>query len=96
VEKESLILRVNRVGQHLRRQLESAVNGKQGITGVTGLGTSLFINTSDETTAQQLHSHLLKQGVITGLNGSRGVHLKPALIMEEKHADVIAAAVSKF
>lgn len=96
IEKEGLISKVDKVGQHLRRQVENAASNKGGITGVTGQGTRLFVNTRDETTAQQLHSHLLTQGVVTRLNGNRGVAITPALIFEEKHADTLAKAVQKF
>lgn len=47
IEQERLIERVGKVGGYLKQRVEGASKGKQGITGVTGAGTSLFINTTD-------------------------------------------------
>jgi 4-aminobutyrate aminotransferase-like enzyme len=60
------------------------------------LGTSLFIHTVDSESAFKLQQHLLREGVIVKANGSKGVALKPALIMEQKHVDQFTAALSKF
>ena len=87
---------MGKVGGYLKQRAENATKGKQGITGVAGAGTSLFINTSNLSAAQALHSHMLRSGIVTRLNGSNGVLLKPALIFEEKHADVIAQTLQKF
>ena len=56
----------------------------------------MFINTVNGQAAEQLHYHLIQEGVLTKLNGERGVALKPALIMEEKHVDQLINAVNKF
>lgn len=45
IRKENLIQKVQTVGESLKRQVESTVSKKSAITGVRGLGTSLFINT---------------------------------------------------
>jgi L-lysine 6-transaminase len=90
IEQDKLIEKVGKVGNYLKQRVENATKGKQGIAGVAGAGTSLFINTNTLSAAQALHSHLLRSGIVTRLNGSNGVLLKPALILEEKHADVIA------
>jgi acetylornithine/succinyldiaminopimelate/putrescine aminotransferase len=64
---------------------------------IAGLGTSLFIDTPKEgDQAFKLQQHLLKEGVLTKLNGSRGIALKPALILEQRHLDQLTAALSRY
>ncbi len=94
IQNEKLIDRVDKTGAYLRRRLESSKIS--GISGVRGEGTNLFIDTQDENTAYQLHSHLLKQGVLTKLNGTRGISIKPSLLLEERHADEFVNALSRF
>lgn len=96
--KERLLEKVDLTGASLRKQIEQTISKKSGtgLTGVKGLGTSLFIETQDGETAFKLQGHLLKEGVVVKANGSRGVSLKPALIMEQKHVDQFTAALSKF
>jgi 4-aminobutyrate aminotransferase-like enzyme len=45
IRKDNLIQKVQTVGESLKRQVESTVSKKSAITGVRGLGTSLFIDT---------------------------------------------------
>jgi len=45
--KDRLIDKVDLVGASLRKQVESTCSKKSGITGVRGLGTSVFIDTID-------------------------------------------------
>lgn len=96
IQSDRLIDRVDRTAVHMRKSLEHAVSKKSQISGVSGVGTSLFINTVDAEAAQQLHYHLIQEGVLTKLNGGRGIALKPALIMEEKHVDQLVHAINKF
>ena len=97
IVKDRLLDKVELVGASLRKSIESVASKKQGITGVRGLGTSLFIDTPHEGDAAfKLQQHLLKEGVLTKLNGSRGVALKPALILEQRHVDQFSAALSRF
>lgn len=96
IEKDRLIDKVNRVGGYLRQQTESVASRNNAIKSVGGEGTSIFINTQDGETAKELHKHLLRSGVITKLNNSEGVCLKPSLILEEKHVDVFTRALSSF
>ena len=93
---DKLIQKVAKVGAHLRKEVEDVASKKSGITGVRGVGTQLFVDTQNEQTAYKLHSHLLHQGVISKLNGSRGVAFKPALIFDEKHVDEVSQALNRF
>lgn len=65
------------------------------LTSVTGYGTHLYIHTADEQAAHNLWHDLLTQGVLTKLNRGNGVSIKPALIFEQKHADILINALSR-
>jgi len=80
----------------MKKQIESTVSKKSAITGVRGLGTSLFIDTQDAQSAKRLQSHLLKEGVLVKLNESNGVALKPSLLLDQRHVDQFTAALSRF
>jgi acetylornithine/succinyldiaminopimelate/putrescine aminotransferase len=80
----------------MRRSVEQVVAKKNGLTGVRGLGTSLFIDTSDAETAKSLQKHLLKEGVLVKLNEGRGIATKPSLLLEQKHIDLFTGALSRF
>lgn len=80
----------------MRRSVEQVVAKKSGLTGVRGLGTSLFIDTSDAETAKRLQKHLLKEGVLVKLNEGRGIATKPSLLLEQKHIDLFTGALSRF
>lgn len=94
--QNKLIDKVDMVGASLRKQVEYSCSKKSGITGVRGLGTSIYIDTIDGQTAQKLQQHLLKEGVLTKLNGQNGIAAKPSLLFDQKHADLFTAALSRF
>jgi 4-aminobutyrate aminotransferase-like enzyme len=96
IVKDRLVDKVDLTGASLRKQVESVASKKSNVTGVRGLGTSLFIETSDGETAFKLQQHLLKEGILVKLNGSKGIALKPSLLLEQKHVDQFTAALSKF
>ena len=79
----------------MKRSIESVVSKKSVLTGVRGLGTSLFIDTSDSETAKRLQKHLLKEGVLVKLNDARGIALKPSLLLEQKHVEIFTGALSR-
>lgn len=93
--KDRLIDKVDVVGASLRKQVQSAVSKNSDITGVRGLGTSLYIDTKDANTSHRLQQFLLKEGILTKLSGN-AVALKPSLTLEQKHVDQFTAALSKF
>ena len=80
----------------MKKSIENVVSKKSGLTGVRGLGTSLFIDAADAETAKRLQKHLLKEGVLVKLNDNRGIALKPSLLFEQKHVDVFTGALSRF
>jgi 4-aminobutyrate aminotransferase-like enzyme len=96
IDREGLIHRVEVTGESMRRSVEQVVSKKSGLTGVRGLGTSLFIDTADAETAKRLQKHLLKEGVLVKLNEGRGIATKPSLLLEQKHVDLFTGALSRF
>jgi 4-aminobutyrate aminotransferase-like enzyme len=93
--KDRLIDKVDLVGASMRKQVQNAASKSTDITGVRGLGTSLYIDTKDGDSSYRLQQHLLKEGILTKLSGN-GIALKPALILDQKHVDQFTAALSKF
>lgn len=81
---------------NFKSSVEHAVSGKAGITAVRGVGTSVFIDTKDLETAYALNNHLITQGVLTKINGERGIAIKPSLLFDEKHASELTRALSRF
>jgi 4-aminobutyrate aminotransferase-like enzyme len=91
IKEDKLIDRVRRVGRTLKSRLENV----SAVKNVTGEGTQLYLNTVDEESAKKLWHDLLSNGVITKLNGSRGVSIKPALILDEHHVDQFVDVLSR-
>jgi len=96
IEKERLIEKVGKVSGYFRQQLESAASKSSQISSVGGAGLNIYVNTTDGSAAKALQAHLLNQGIISRLNGTHGVIFKPALVLEEKHADLAVRAVASF
>jgi 4-aminobutyrate aminotransferase-like enzyme len=96
IQKEGLVHKNEVTGESMKRSIESVVSKKSALTGVRGLGTSLFIDTTDGETAKRLQKHLLKDGVLVKLNDTRGIALKPSLLLEQKHVDIFNGALSRF
>ena len=80
----------------MKKQVESTVSKKSTITGVRGLGTSLYIDTQNAENAKRLQSHLIKEGVLVKLNEGNGIALKPSLLLDQRHVDQFTAALSRF
>ena len=95
ITRDNLINKVGVVGEALKKQVESTVSKKASVTGVRGLGTSIFIDTQDAESARRLQHNLLKEGVLVKLNDGRGVALKPSLLLEQRHVDQFTAALSR-
>ena len=95
ISRDNLISKVNVLGESMKKQVETTVAKKSSITGVRGLGTSLFINTVDAESARRLQHGLLKEGVLVKLNDGKGVALKPSLLLEQRHVDQFTTALSR-
>ena len=96
IDNNGLVHRVEVLGDSMKRQIEQVVSKKSGLSAVRGIGTSLFIDTSDAETAHRLQKHLLKEGVLVKLNDGRGIALKPSLLLEQRHVDQFTGALSRF
>ena len=89
---EGLLGRVEATGHYMKRKLPVALDGKNGIVGIRGQGTSFYIDTTDEETAKKLQNHLASNGVLVGTEG-RHVTTKPALTLDEDRAKVMVDAL---
>lgn len=87
-----LTAQVDRVGNALDSQIAQA-EGSSKISGIRRVGTSVWVDTSD---ARGLYAHLRQNGVLTRLNGNRGVMTKPALNLEAEQASPFFQALRKF
>jgi 4-aminobutyrate aminotransferase-like enzyme len=94
VHKEFLADRVAKVSHAMARRVEGVSNDK--ISAIRASGTSLWIDTASQQSAQSLRAHLASQGVLVKANGTRGVMAKPALTLEEHQAEALFAALSSF
>ena len=70
------------------------IGGK--IKSINRSGTSLWIDTADSNDALSLYTHLRQNGVLTKLNGDRGVMTKPALNLEAEQSAPLLQALRKF
>ena len=92
---EGLLGKVEATGDYMKRKIPVALEGKDGIVGVRGQGTSFYIDTADENTAKDLQNHLASNGVLVGTKG-RCVTTKPALILEEDKAAAMVDALKNW
>lgn len=96
IEKAGLIEQVASVGKEMLAKALRATEKSTKITGVSGVGTLLWIDTKDSATATELQQHLKSHGVIVKLNHGKGVFTKPALTLESSHASTFNVALGKF
>ena len=80
----------------MQSQVERAAEKSAKITGVRGIGTSVWIDTNSHQTTQELYACLRDSGVLVKLNGARGVMTKPALTLEESQISPLTQALMKF
>lgn len=91
-----LIEQVDRVGKSMKNNVERACEKSSRIAGVRSVGTSVWIDTTDAQSANDLVMHMRNSGVLVKKNSSKGVMAKPALVLEESQASPLAAALTKF
>ena len=96
VEKRNLIEQVATVGKAMTDSLTKSAERSSRITGVRGVGTSLWIDTGDYKTTMELYEHMRDNGVLVKLNGARGVMTKPALTLDESQIEPLTTALAKF
>lgn len=87
--RDNLLERVKRSGARLKKGLLQAEKEyPHVINSVRGRGHFLAINAKDEKTRDQLVHFLRQCGVHSGGCGTHAIRFRPALIFEEKHADI--------
>jgi len=87
IKGQGLIEKTAKTGDYMRRALS------KGKFDVKGYGTTYAIKVEGEQGGKRLKEHLQKEGVLIGKMGPSVVVAKPALIFEEKHADMLANAL---
>ena len=70
----------------LKIELQRVEKEKRTITNVRGYGTFLGFDTSNENVAESLQRYLFKAGINLLRCGPKSFGLRPALILEPKHA----------
>ena len=92
IERESLLENVNKVGKVLKKGLLNAEREFPNILNSTrGRGTFLAINCSSTKTRDDIVNRLKQKGIQSGGCGEISIRFRPALIFEEKHANIFLA-----
>ncbi|XP_063702129.1 4-aminobutyrate aminotransferase, mitochondrial [Culicoides brevitarsis] len=89
VKRENLLDRVNKSGAKLKSGLLAAEKEFPAILNSTrGRGTFLAINCKDTKTRDNIVHRLRQKGIQSGGCGDLAIRFRPALIFDEKHADI--------
>lgn len=96
INKQGLIEQVASVGKDMLTSVQKATQNNDKISGVRGVGTSLWIDTASPQDAKALTQHLARAGVLVRPNSIRGVMTKPALTLQSHQAQELATAIAKF
>jgi 4-aminobutyrate aminotransferase/(S)-3-amino-2-methylpropionate transaminase len=95
IRTKDLLNQVTRVGNYLYKGLEHlAMSHPLSIFDLRGKdrGTFIAFNTSDR---DAFVRRLRNSGVNVGASGPNGVRLRPMLILQEEHADIILSAIKE-
>lgn len=89
IKRDNLLDQVNKSGAVLKKGLFDAQNEFPQILSATrGRGTFLAINAKDTKTRDNIVGGLRRKGVQSGGCGDVSIRFRPALIFEEKHANI--------
>ncbi|XP_025836416.1 4-aminobutyrate aminotransferase, mitochondrial [Agrilus planipennis] len=89
IRRDNLLDNVTKVGHKLKSGLEELQNEFPNlINSVRGRGTFLALNATDDKLRDNIVATLRQQGVQTGGCGEKSVRLRPALIFQDRHADI--------
>jgi 4-aminobutyrate aminotransferase-like enzyme len=93
-EAEGLPERAERVGDYLRAAIRQ-MNGP--VVAVRGTGLFIGVEVGDAATAHAIVEGLRRRGVLVGTTGPSGnvVKIRPPLVFDERHADVLARALQE-
>lgn len=80
MSERDLNSQVERVGNALDSQIAQASDSSR-INAIRRVGTSVWVDTND---SRGLYTHLRENGVLTKLNGERGIIARPALTLESE------------
>ena len=86
IEEDGLVEKTNKIGEYLKNEL---LNIPQ-IKNVRGLGTFLAFDVDDNNSFVE---KMLQDKVLMGTCGETGVRIRPSLIFEEEHADMLLSKI---
>lgn len=89
IQRDSLLKKVEKTGEHLKKGLLQVENEFSHILNSTrGRGTFLAINANSSAVRDNILNKLKQKGVQSGGCGDFAIRFRPALIFETKHADI--------
>lgn len=96
IKSRNLVQQADEVGKYLREKLqELAVTKPDKFRNVRGLGTIIAWDLTDTAERNEVITSLRLRGVIVGTSGDRSIRLRPMLIFEKKHADILLNALKE-
>ena len=92
-EREQIVSRAASMGQYLRDQLTSALQGVNGVKEIRGQG--LMIGIELEVDCAELVGQALDEGLLINVTAGSVVRLLPPLILSEEEADQISEVLGR-
>ncbi|KAF5545536.1 4-aminobutyrate aminotransferase [Fusarium mexicanum] len=94
IEARNLVQQAAEVGTYIREKLaELAAIKPKEFGNVRGSGTIIAWDLESTEARNNIISALRRSGVIVGSSGARSIRLRPMLIFEKKHADILVNAL---
>lgn len=95
IDSRNLIAQVQEVGEYMQERLAELAKNRPGhLINIRGQGTMIAWDEADTEQRNSLVTSLRRLGVIVGTSGDATVRLRPMLIFEKKHADILLSALA--
>ncbi|RKK67959.1 4-aminobutyrate aminotransferase [Fusarium oxysporum] len=96
IESRNLVQQAAEVGTYIREKLaELAATKPKEFGNVRGSGTIIAWDLESTEARNDVVAALRRRGVIVGTSGDRSIRLRPMLIFEKKHADILLNALKE-
>ncbi|KAF5682190.1 4-aminobutyrate aminotransferase [Fusarium circinatum] len=96
IESRNLVQQAAEVGTYIREKLaELAAIKPKEFGNVRGSGTIIAWDLESAEARNNIIAALRRRGVIVGSSGDRSIRLRPMLIFEKKHADILVNALKE-
>lgn len=89
MKKKSLLERVDDTSAFIKAELDRINKKKQIFKNLRGYGTYLGWDTSDYESARNMQKYLLRNGILTRVQGDSTVCMRPALTLKPRQAAVL-------